>query len=624
MANAFDQFDQGNAFDQFDEPKAAPEGFGSRAKQDIQKRVGLASEIQRKQQRGEQGTASSVLQTVGNVGAGAVNDVLAEAISSAIPESVKQGIKSDGQAVADTDIVKGIMDKVGPHIQNAVKGWEFLKQEHPELADNLSAAANLATAYPIAGGAARASEGIAGASKATIGKLSTVLEDAAVKQATKEKEAFVKDLVMPKADESALPRMSEPGVLSGKNVDPNTYQQKVIDVIKNIPEVKPGSYVGNWKAVNNALSEEADNLVKELKKNPTHIPKDEIDAALESARKRALDTPLLASDTTIANTTDNMIKNAQRIISDNPLTSEGLLQSRKQFDRYIESVRPKIFSQNFENAASTAQREVRQTLNNLVAEKNPNAMVKESLAKQTAMYNALDTIAPKALNEPASLAADLFQSVNKLLPEGRKMSPNVAKAIGITALATAGALSPAIVAAGAAGLGVYSGGKFLLSPAAKQGLSALLKKTDEAIQFASRPQGKAASVLAPDTVTPRVEAEGESISASAPGTEGVKIPPAGIEKIPYSKTDIVDVGQPKVARIPGIEIPSAGAPSSPAMPPVDPKAELEHLYELRQQLLDAIGEAQKELDYKSPMMESDQKALKLKQLQDKFPKKGRN
>lgn len=578
------------------------EGFGARVMADIQKRVDTSDEILRTKERGDQGAISTGLQMVGNVGAGAINDVVGEAIhsvASLLPDAIKDPVKKGIQSVMGTS-----------GVQDAVRNWKYFESQHPEAAANISAGANIGMVAPLAK-VGKAGEAVGDLSKSTIGKAGTALEDAAAKQAAQEHTAFVQDLVMGAPDKSSIKRMSKPGIFSGKEVAPSPDDLRVIEAVKDLPGVsKSVSLVENAQAIEQGIGKEAESLIAEVRKNPRALAKADIYGALEDARAAVMDTPLLATNATMANTVDNLITNAKRILNDNPMTSEGVLNARKQFDAFVRRSRPKIFDQNFENAASVAQKEVRNTLNRIVIENNPSAGVAESLGKQSAMYDALDVVGQKALQEPASKAAELFQSVNKLLPEGKKMSPGVAKAIGIGLVGGAATLSPALVAAGAAGMGIYSGGKFILSPAAKRGLSMLLKKTDQAIQLANKPIKGKVSPLLPDTTTPRIIAEGESIAASPVGTEGVGMSLPRMETVPYSRTDIVDVAQPKPERIPGIEIPSA-APES-----------VENLIELRQQLLDTLGGASKELDYVPSKITEDFKASKMQRLADKYPRKG--
>ena len=606
------------------EEKAAPESFGSKIKEDLQKRTDMISDLHRQYQRGEQGAISTTLQMLGNAGAGAINDVVGQTISSVVPDWLKTAMQKGGQAVADTGAVKSAMDMLGPQIQEAVSGWEFLKKEHPELAGNIAAVTNIATAYPMVGGAGKAGKAIAQTSKSTIGKLGAVLEDAATKQATKQKEAYVKDLVMAPPTEKSIPRMTEPGIFGGKEVAPDMAEQKIIDVVKDIPGVKEGSFVGNYKAVNEALGKEAESLVGELRKNPVPIAKQEILSTLDSAADRALNSPLVASDATIKNTTQVLLDNAKRIIAANPNTSEGLLQARKRFDRYVESSRPKIFSQNYENAASSSTREIRQSLNDLIAEKNPNAMVKESLSKQTAMYNALDTIGPKALNEPASKRAGMFESVNKLLPEGKRMSPSVAKAIGIGTLGAAAAVSPAAVAAGGAALGTYYGGKFVLSPTAKKGLALMLKKTDQAIQYAAKDLEIKSKTGKLPTKPRDLSAEGEMVLSGRSVANAPEDMTKEVGRM-YPAERTVKVSEPTTSRLnnvgrpsPGEQIPVAeGSPSGLRLVPdenldVDPRRELEKLQEIQAYLEDVL---------KAEDVEKMGLNIKIEKLLQKYPRK---
>lgn len=94
------------------------------------------------------------------------------------------------------------------------------------------------------------------------------------------------------------------------------------------------------------------------------------------------------------------------------ITGEDVLNARQELDKWIGSLKPNAFDPSTENAVSIALRAVRQGANTLIAEGNPDVAVKQLLAHQTNLYNAIDAIAPKAAKEGSSAFQRIVSTIN--------------------------------------------------------------------------------------------------------------------------------------------------------------------------------------------------------------------
>ena len=117
-------------------------GFIERVSERASERAGIERDITQARLRGEQGYIESGIQKAGKVGAGLVNDVVGEALTSgfrALPDSIenpiREGVSSGISALNNTfagDVAKKTVESYG----------DFAK-DHPRAARNIEAAANI-------------------------------------------------------------------------------------------------------------------------------------------------------------------------------------------------------------------------------------------------------------------------------------------------------------------------------------------------------------------------------------------------------------------------------------------------------------------------------------------------
>lgn len=101
------------------------------------------------------------------------------------------------------------------------------------------------------------------------------------------------------------------------------------------------------------------------------------------------------------------------------ITADSVLEARQKVDAWMKSIKgDKVFDPGTENAVSIALRAIRQGANDLVATKAPSVEVQQMLAKQSAMYDALENIAAKGIKEMGTTGPARLLSKHPILKEG--------------------------------------------------------------------------------------------------------------------------------------------------------------------------------------------------------------
>lgn len=164
-------------------PGAAPRTFFSGLSQDFARRSDIVGEIGARQNTGQQGMASTVLQGAGQV-AGGIGDVFAEALAAA--DRALTGGKIGG---ALTNVMGDIAGT--KTAQNAFGAYQGFKQDNPVAAANLEAAVNIASVVPVGKGAQLGAKGVVAGAEKVAG--SEMVQSAAI-QATKSAEKNLTDI----------------------------------------------------------------------------------------------------------------------------------------------------------------------------------------------------------------------------------------------------------------------------------------------------------------------------------------------------------------------------------------------------------------------------------------------
>jgi len=461
-------------------------GFLERVGERFSERKKQGYEIAQAVERGDQSVLEGAFQTGGKVLAGGVLDVIGEGVSSVgrgivsiTPEPVKEAVKGAGRAFMETEV--GQLAKEG--IQKGVGTYQEFAGEHPRAARNIEAATNMAILLtPPKPKSSQSQQTIAG-------KAAGTLETAAQDQIIKRKENFVKKLlthIQTKAvKEEQVARTTETGrgLFKKSIIEPSKKEALAIDEVLKLDGIGTKETIqGNVNIIDKAIVKEAEGLKSLLKANDIPFPRREFRAQMNQAKQRLSQNPLIVGDA--ERTAERIVNKMEQIMSGKKSTASNLLEARKELDAWMKSQKgAKIFDPKQEGAISIALREIRQTTNDFIDSKAKNVPVKESLKKQSNLYNAIEIATPKAAEEfDTALKRGWHNAVQVITLRGR-FTDTAATVVGVGGLGAAAMFAPAYTGLLAVAGAGYVGAKFVTSPIAKRATAQTLKLMDKAIRF---------------------------------------------------------------------------------------------------------------------------------------------
>ena len=211
-------------------------------------------------------------------------------------------------------------------------------------------------------------------------------------------------------------------------IKPNYTDQanEIIDITSTVPKLKPkGSFTDSRNAIYSEITNTAEKLKLDIAKagNPkltvdvVQQLQDSMDNFPESIGfGLAGGTPKFATD---------LMSTAIRLVKESDGTAAGLLDARKQLDKFINKHQPKSLTQEYINSKAVAVSEIRTIMNDAVASTVPDVKVKDLLDKQHKLYKAWDVTGDKALKESRTSIGRLWQEVI----EGRIVIPKTPMAL---------------------------------------------------------------------------------------------------------------------------------------------------------------------------------------------------
>ena len=288
-------------------------------------------------------------------------------------------------------------------------------------------------------------------------------------------------------------RTTVEGISGRKVYHPDATETEVIDVVSSIKNVKPrASYTQNYYAITDeiaATTKRLDNLIDGAG-NPK-ISKEDVLAKLQRLVDEANTTdPMFVGDTKAA--AGRMLTFAQKLIADSDGTALGLLNVRRDLDRFINSSKRGVFNPDYNSAATAARGIVGGTLNDAVSAAVPNVAVKGLLRKQHLMFRGADVVEEKMLKEASTVITRLMQNVSRKTGVKLPTTPLAIAATGSAAasLAASGVM-PYLTGSIATAAGAYGLYKAALTPMTKKALGTLLVASGKALKAA---KGNAALV----------------------------------------------------------------------------------------------------------------------------------
>jgi len=394
-----------------------------------------------------------------------------------------EGIGFGIQKLSETEAIQSMAKDTQPLFDIVYKYAE----EHPEQAKDVK---NLVDIAVLKGG-----KSIEKPISKTVGKATEKVGVGLIKSGEKiaqtEKQSFVRDLIKPvqtkAVKESQVARTTETGkgIFKKSIIAPTKAElasEKVVSTIKGVEKSK--TVQQNFNTIKKSNIEEALRLENSIKANEFQVPKGETLLRIERAGNNLLESPLITGDA--EKTAQKLITGAKKFIEKNPETGSGVLKARKQYDIWVRSQKPSVFDAKADSAFTLANREIRSAMNNLLEERASSLGIKESLKKQSSLFNALENLTPKAAIEADSAIGRTMQNIGKVLGTKSRVVQAVAAAAGIGGLGAAATFAPAVAIAGIPTFLLWKGGQFILKPQVRIAIGNLLKEAGTKISTSDR------------------------------------------------------------------------------------------------------------------------------------------
>lgn len=381
---------------------SAPQGFLTNVGNDLSSRTKDLGNAVADSFSGKINPLSGVIQGAGAL-AGGVSDIVTEGAkglyNGLVPDAIRNPIN---QAVG------GVAGAIGatPAAQSAGQGIAQFQQDHPELSKDISSAFDIASVFPMFKGAqlaARATEEAIPAATRAIAATNGIAGDIAKKRLVSE----ALEVVSPKETAAVVKKGLKAGRGTSGGFSGTVGLEADAKTIK-AAEAAAGIVRKGWTVDKNAnaVLDEIGNTANQLKselKNMDVTPivsQDELHGVMQNAMKLIGENPTMVGDAE---------ESARRILTkfkeflpkEQDITASDILDARKKLDSWMGSQTGggTVFNPAYENAKSIALRAIRQEANRLVASKAPGVSVKEMLARQSSLYDALDNLTAKGAKE---------------------------------------------------------------------------------------------------------------------------------------------------------------------------------------------------------------------------------
>ena len=445
-----------------------------------------------------QGTASIGASLVGGTAVDLVDGLTGMVIDTAsllIPDSVGQPV-----AEAFSQSANWVLSTEGGQwateaLSGTMEDYDKFKQSSPEQAKLLEGAVNVALIMSPSP-----------KSKPKMGGLDAAgrkLEESGKKGVIESKKKYVDKMLTPvetaktRIDDLANTTVSP--ITQKATVSQTTRQADVASLVRGLPEVSPNKTLkNNHIVIRKEVHKRGDSLVNTLEKleknraasvgHTGSLQLDTITTRLtDDVAELVATNPLFRGDKAITGAAEAMLEKTLQLLADNPLTPANVLRVRRELDDFIRSSKGSVFEAATENSVSIPFKTIRKSLNDIVDEAVPNAEVKKSLREQSLLYEALDTLAPKAGEEMKTIAGRLVQNISEVLPYNVTRNVWQANAAILGAGATTAAFTfPQLLPIMGGGL-LATGmakqlGKQALPSKSKVALGRMLQLTDKAIK----------------------------------------------------------------------------------------------------------------------------------------------
>lgn len=183
---------------------------------------------------------------------------------------------------------------------------------------------------------------------------------------------------------------------------------KIKESVAQVPGISPkNSHLENLNAIHDAIGSTATDLKTQLESSGATFTPNQFNKYMRGVKSTITENASIVGD---AETSANkIITKFNSLVKENGYTPAGLLQARKELDSWASSGKGAgIFNPTTENGITIALKGIRQGGNNFLSNLVPDVAVKDLLAHQSNLYNAIDILASKAQKEGATYAARLI------------------------------------------------------------------------------------------------------------------------------------------------------------------------------------------------------------------------
>lgn len=409
---------------------------------------------------------SDVGAVVGNT-ANAVGDAVFKPVIDAgvgtakflFPRATQNAQKLAG-VVANSATVKAIENRAAPLAM--VANAEL--QNHPNAEAILGGLGNIGNAATTLEGLGSASRIVGVPLKAT----GEALYNGGVAADQGAHEAYVKGLVFDpqdtkkqKIEAAANYDVTGPGKSAKAIYQPTNAEKASLKATLTIPDISRSNTIRfNRNMIEQAKDQEAQSLrsrIELIDQNSNNgfginYDRGDFNSTIDDAKQNFLNENPLLSDENKAKV-DEVFDNAKKAAEINGNNPIGLLNARQQFDQYSISQKPNVFD-NTSPIFSKATRAARRAKNQYISSLVPDASVAESLAKQSALFDALDNADIRAAPEKLTAKERLQEKLQGQIPGKNSMIKGLSL---LTGAGVAGAGAIAVPHATMIGLGLAGG-----------------------------------------------------------------------------------------------------------------------------------------------------------------------
>jgi len=342
---------------------------------------------------------------------GVAKGVGVELVGSAIDYAGRKAI----EALPDTFQVAGITKQ--QRLENLSKAPSI--NEQFEKNQSMDVHPNLAATGEVSGFVGSVGPALVAKSPQIIVKgkeiLSPVSEALAKRSATKESD-FIKDLITPElnvtktANAIKTGKVTEGGIFKDRDITGAVpFFEDTTKAVSEVPGIsKSKTLLENANHIHDHIGTVADDLVSQLKTSAQEMKVSEIaqvpakfNQYMKGVKATLKENPTLVGDA--EKTATKILDKFESLVKEEGSTPDAIISARKKLDTWMSLQKgDNVFDPKTEGAVSVALRAIRQGGNDFVASLSKDVAVKDMLAKQTSLYNAIENIAPKAAKEGSS------------------------------------------------------------------------------------------------------------------------------------------------------------------------------------------------------------------------------